>query len=282
MTSTSPVRIVRASDHPNPLRLVVEGLADIWSRRRLARYLIAADLAKHGANTVLGNVWWLLDPLLQMAVYVVLVGIIFSRATPDYPLFIFAAILPWKWFSSSISDAVTAVTTRERIIKQVAFPKIVLPVTATASGLASFCFGLIPLVALTLAFFPHRLSVFVLFIPAIAAVQFLITLAVAIVLSAVNVFVRDIGNVVRHGLRLLFYLSPGLYSIDHLAGHRLLSTIMWLNPFTTLFESYRNVIYAGVPPYWDALLVWAIVASALFLVAVSIFKWLEPSFAKVL
>lgn len=282
MTSTAPVRILRASDHPNPLRLIGEGLADIWSRRRLARYLVQADLAKHGADTILGNIWWLLDPLLQMAVYVVLVGIIFARSTADYPLFIFAAILPWKWFSSSINDAVTAVTTRDRIIKQVAFPKIVLPVTATASGLASFCFGLIPLVGLMVAFFPHRLSGFLLLIPVIAAVQFIITLAVAIVLSAANVFVRDIGNVVRHGLRLLFYLSPALYSIDHLAGHRLLTTLMWLNPFTTLFESYRNVIYAGAPPLWEPLLVWAVVASLFFLVAVAVFKWLEPSFAKVL
>lgn len=279
---TSQVRVLRAWDHPNPFRLVREGLADIWSRRRLARYLVGADLAKHGADTVLGNVWWLLDPLLQMAVYVVLVGIIFGRSTPDYPLFIFAAILPWKWFSSSINDAVTAVTSRERIIKQVAFPKIVLPVTATASGLVSFCFGLVPLVALMVILFPHRLSPFVFLIPVVAAVQFVITLATAIVLSAANVFVRDIGNVVRHALRLLFYLSPALYSIDHLAGHRTLSAIMWLNPFTTLFESYRNVIYAGAPPLWDALLVWAVVAGLLFLLAVSVFKWLEPSFAKVL
>lgn len=282
MASTSHVRILRASDHPNPVRLVAEGLTDIWSRRRLARYLVEADLAKHGANTVLGNVWWFLDPLLQMMVYVVLVSIIFARPTPDYPLFIFAAILPWKWFSSTVTDAVTAVTTRERIIKQVAFPKLVLPVAATASGVVSFCFGLVPLLGLMIAFYADRLSPFLVLIPVVAAVQFLLTLSVAIVLSAVNVFFRDIGNVARHALRLAFYLSPALYSIDHLASKPTLQQLMWLNPFTTLFESYRNLIYDGTWPHWDALVVLSVVAGACLLAAIALFKWLEPSFAKVL
>jgi ABC-type polysaccharide/polyol phosphate export permease len=282
MASTLQVRTFRASEHPNPLRLIGEGLRDVWSRRRLARYLVQADLAKHGADTVLGNVWWFLDPLLQMAVYVVLVSIIFARPTPDYPLFIFAAILPWKWFSASVNDAVTAVTARERIIKQVAFPKIVLPVAATSSGVVSFCFGLVPLLGLMVAFYSDRLSPYLVLIPVVAAVQLVFTLAVAIVLSAVNVFFRDIGNVARHGLRLVFYLSPALYSVDHLAGRHTLQTLMWLNPFTTLFESYRNVIYNGTSPYWEALAVLAVVSTLLLLAAIAIFKWLEPSFAKVL
>src|SRR5512144_1503557 len=131
MSSTAQVRTFRAAEHPNPVELVTEGLREIWSRRRLTRYLVQADMHKTGADTLLGNVWWVLDPLLQMIVYVVLVKVIFDRGGPDYPLFVFAAILPWKWFSASINEAITSVTMRERIIKQVNFPKLVLPVAAT-------------------------------------------------------------------------------------------------------------------------------------------------------
>lgn len=275
-------RISRDSDTPSPLGLIREGLQDIWSRRRLTRYLVQADLAKHGADTILGNVWWFLDPFLQMIVYVVLVSIIFARLTPDYPLFIFAAILPWKWFSASINDAVTAVTSRERIIKQVAFPKLVLPLAATASGVVSFGFGLVPLLGLMLAFYSSRLSPYLLLLPIVAAVQFVFTLAIAIALSAINVFFRDIGNVARHALRLAFYLSPALYSVDHLNGRHTLQTLMWLNPFTTLFESYRNVIYGATWPYFGQLAVLSVVSLFLLLAAIALFKWLEPSFAKVL
>jgi ABC-type polysaccharide/polyol phosphate export permease len=107
--------------------------ADLRSRRRLIRYLVQADTKKKGADTLLGNVWWILDPLLQMLVYVILVAVIFQRSEADYPLFIFAAILPWKWFTSSVNDAIGSVVSQERLIKQIHFPKIVLP-TATISG----------------------------------------------------------------------------------------------------------------------------------------------------
>src|SRR5207253_9073150 len=99
-------------------------------RRRLLRYLAHADLKRKGTDTFFGNVWWVLDPLLQMAVYVILVTAIFQRDTPAYPLFIFAAILPWKWFSTVVSDAITSVSGQDRLIKQIQFPKIVLPSAA--------------------------------------------------------------------------------------------------------------------------------------------------------
>ena len=87
-----------------PLGLLGEAIGDVRSRWRLIRYLVRADLKRTGADTLLGNVWWILDPLLQMVVYVVLVTVIFQKSMPDYPLFIFSAILPWKWFSTAISD----------------------------------------------------------------------------------------------------------------------------------------------------------------------------------
>ena len=106
-TSEVPAEFRHAAARPGPLRLLLDAIDDVRSRRRLIGYLVRADIKKKGADTLLGNLWWVLDPLLQMVVYVVLVSIIFQRPTPDYPLFMFAAILPWKWFSSSVNDAIT-------------------------------------------------------------------------------------------------------------------------------------------------------------------------------
>jgi lipopolysaccharide transport system permease protein len=286
MRTTQEIHVRFRRARRGPVDLVREGAADIWSRRRLARYLVQADLVKKGSNTVLGNVWWVLDPLLQMAVYVVFVSIISTSTKPAYPLFIFAAILPWKWFASSVGDAITSVTSQERIIKQVQFPKIVLPVASVSSGIVNFAFGLIPLVALILIFFPSYLSPWIVLIPVVAAVQFLFTLAVSMFLSATNVFYRDVGNVIRNLLRLVFYLSPSLYSLDQVKHvtdkSRLLELAFNLNPFTTLLESYRNLIYYGQPPEWTALAALAAVSMVLLLVGVYFFKRLEPAFAKVL
>jgi lipopolysaccharide transport system permease protein len=289
MTTTLDVPVASyGGERPNALRLVVAGLTDIWSRRRLARYLVQAELTKKGSDTLLGNVWWILDPLLQMGVYVIFVSLLVGgRGTiEDYPLFVFAAILPWKWFSSAVNDAILSVVSRERIIKQVHFPKIVLPVSATVSGIVNFAFGLIPLALLILLFYRDRLSWTLLLIPAVAAVQFVFTLGLAVLVSAINVFYRDVGNVSRHVLRLWFYLSPALYSVEQVnrfaANHPEVGLVFGLNPFTVLFEAYRAVIYDGVQPSWPALAVLLGVSVLLLGVCTYVFKRMEPAFAKVL
>jgi ABC-type polysaccharide/polyol phosphate export permease len=158
----------------------------------LIRYLVQADLKRTGADTLLGNLWWLLDPLLQLVVYVILVQVIFQVDAPDYPLFVFSAILPWKWFSTAVNDSILSVTSQDRLIKQIQFPKIVLPIAAVASGVVHFAFGLVPLVGLMVLFYPDRLSPYLLLIPAIAVVQLAFTLPIALACASVNVFFRDL------------------------------------------------------------------------------------------
>ena len=281
---------------PGPIGLVREAVGELRSRRELVRYLVQADLKKKGADTLLGNLWWVLDPLLQMLVYVVLVSVIFQRQQEAYPLFIFAAILPWKWFTSSIGEAISSVSSQDRLIKQVHFPKIVLPTAALASGIANFAFGLIPLLALMLLFYPEKVSVYLLLVPVIGVVQLVFTASLGFVVAAVNLFYRDVGNISRHVLRLWFYLSPALYGPVTMAGlaeqHPELYRLMQLNPFYTLFTAYRTVIYGiqtpdggSLPPTtpdWAALGVLFLVSVVLLVVATVFFKRIEPTFAKVL
>jgi ABC-type polysaccharide/polyol phosphate export permease len=275
-----------SATRPGPLALLAEAARDIWGRRHLIRYLVGADLKKHGADTLFGNIWWVLDPLLQMIVYVILVTVIFNSKTPDAPLFIFGAILPWKWFASSVGDAVASVSGQDQLIKQVKFPKLVLPVAADIAGIFQFLFGLVPLALMLLIAYPHRLTPYIVLIPVVAAVQFLFTLGVSFVFAASNVFFRDVSNVMRHVLRLWFYLSPALYSEQTigslLTNHHVIGMFLRLNPFFAILESYRDVNYIGRAPDWAGL--GLVVAESLLLLVVAtwFFKRLEPAFAKVL
>ncbi len=271
---------------PGPLGLLGIALTDVWSRRQLIRHLVSADLKKKGRDTLFGNVWWVLDPLLQMVVYVILVSVIFARSEDDYALFIFAAILPWKWFSSAIGDAITSVSGQDRLIKQVQFPKIVLPVAAIMAGITQFAFGMVPLAALLLLVYPDRISPTLALIPLVAVVQLVFTLALGLLVAALNVFFRDIGNLSRHALRLWFYLSPALYGaavIEEIATtHGPIAASIKINPFYPILNAYRSVIYEGAAPDWAAL-GGVLLASLAFLVAsVWFFKRVEPTFAKVL
>jgi ABC-type polysaccharide/polyol phosphate export permease len=285
-TADAPAHFRRGAVRPGPIGLLREAVVEVSQRRRLIRYLVQADIRKKGADTLLGNLWWVIDPLLQMAVYVVLVSVVFQRSTPDYPLFIFAAILPWKWFQSTVQDAITSVTGADRLIRQIQFPKLVLPVASAGAGVANFLFGLIPLTALILVLYRERLSVVILLIPLIAVVQFVFNLAIAVGLAAINVFYRDVGNLSRHALRLWFYLSPSLYGIEDLRRASgeipVIGDVLLANPFAILFTAYRDVIYSEQVPDWTGLAALLVASVALLAVTTLLFKRAEPSFAKVL
>jgi lipopolysaccharide transport system permease protein/teichoic acid transport system permease protein len=254
-------------------------------RWRLVRYLVAADLKRTHADTALGQAWWLLDPILQMLVYYFLFAVIFQRKTEDFLLFLFAAILPWKWFSTTVNSAMNSIVGRQGLIRQVQFPKIVLPTAATVAETFSFAIGLI---ALAILFIPYndRLSPWVLAIPLIAAVQLVFSLAVALVLAAANAFYRDVANVMGHLLRLLFYVSPALYALWEVPTE--LRPIMVLNPFTTLLTAYRTVIWGtetvdhGTRPDFVALGILLLASLVLVVLAVALFKRVEPAFARIL
>jgi ABC-type polysaccharide/polyol phosphate export permease len=303
MSSGETAATVRqAPGGPSSFTLLRQGITDILSRRRLIRYLVQAEMKKRGSDTILGNLWWILDPLLQLIVYVIFVSVIARRPAPDYPLFIFAAIVPWKWFSAVITDATSSVVRGGQLIRQIAFPKIVLPVSTATAEVVGFVWGLVPLGALLLlteaehvAGDPHRLSLMIVWLPVIAGVQFVFTLAAAVFVSAANVFFRDLGNALGHALRLWWFLSPGLYSLESLREtsfiqhHPIVGTLAGLNPFAILFEAYRAVIYGSAdgtsPPYPPDViaLFWLLVGSLVFLgVCITFFKRVEPEFAKVL
>jgi len=290
----SAVSIRHSSGAVPLLTLLRNGVSEILSRRRLIRYLVAAEMKKRGSDTILGNLWWILDPLLQMVVYVIFVTVISKRPAPDYPLFIFAAILPWKWYSAVVGDATTAVVQQATLIRQIAFPKLVLPVATATAGVVGFAWGLIPLGGLLLLH-PARISIMVLWIPVIAVVQYVFTLASAVLVSALNVYFRDLGNAIQHLLRLWWFLSPGLYSLsslletDTIKSHHILGVLAAANPFSILFEAYRAVIYGGpnglTPPTSPDVvaLFFLLIASLVFLgICIMWFKRLEPDFAKVL
>jgi ABC-type polysaccharide/polyol phosphate export permease len=291
-TSEVPAAFRNAAGDRSPIRLIGEGISDIRSRRRLVRYLVQADIRKRGADTILGNIWWVLDPLLQMVVYVVFLSIIVRNGPPDYPLFIFAAILPWKWFSASVTDATTSIVRQDQLIKQIQFPKLVLPVAAVTAGIVSFAFGTIALFVVML-FFSSHFSIYLVFIPVIAAVQYVFTLAFSFLVAAGNVFFRDLHNVIGHVLRLWWFLSPGLYSLAALDQVRFLDDYPWIktiinaNPFAILFEAYRMVIYGTPtsppgPPDMASLAVLLVASIGFLAVTTYIFKRLEPNFAKVI
>lgn len=268
-----------------PLGTIGESIISLVRRRRLIWYLADSALRKGDGTSLLGNLWLVLDPTLQLAIYYVVIGVILKRPEPAFPLFLFAAILPWRWFTMAVSNGTESVRRRGKVMQQIAFPHLVLPVAAVSASFGSFVFGLIPLAAIYI-FYPERLTAWVLLTPIIMAIQLAWTFPLAILLSALNVFYRDIGNLVKHLLRLGFYLSPALFSYERMlnaaAAHPPADFILGLNPMAWILNSYRDLFYFGRAPDWGALLIVALASLPFTLISIYVFRRLSPSFVKVL
>ena len=168
---------------------------------------------------------------------------------PDYPLFIFSAILPWKWFTASITDATASIVGQDQLIKQIQFPKIVLPVAATDGRDRQLRVRDRRRSVLLMLFFPDRISPVLLLIPVIAAVQFVFTLACAFwsppATSSSGTSATSWATSCACGgsCRPACTASPSLDQIKVFKEHPVAQTIVDANPFAILFEAYRTVIY---------------------------------------
>lgn len=257
-------------------------LLSLFAWRQLVFDLARAELRRENARLVLGELWWIADPLLQMAVYTFLVTMLFARTVPDYAVFILPALMAWKGFSSSISTGCTAITGNERIVRQLVFPRVVLPVARLAAQFWRLAIALVVLVGLMLVLWPERVSPALLWLPVLAVVEVVLLLPFMIVLSAATVFVRDLANFMRHVMRLALYLSPVLYGLDQ-ATERVpepIAVAYQFNPIALLVEAYRSVAYYGVPPRATALLLPIGIAFVILPLALVWFGRLERSFGK--
>lgn len=197
-------------------------------------------------NKILGQLWSFLDPLMLMGVYTVLVILIFKRDEPQFPVLLFSVILAWRWFIYTMSKAASVMQDNKGIIQTTAFPKILLPLSCILDGFLDYLAGLLILVPL-LFVFKASFSIYMLWLPLLLTVQLILTIGLALFFTVVGVYLADIKNILQFSLRLLFYLSPALYTVAVIPNY-LRIYYMTLNPFAPLFESYKNVLVRGQPP----------------------------------
>jgi ABC-type polysaccharide/polyol phosphate export permease len=272
----------------------LSGLLD--SLRQLPRYrgliqsLVARELKARYRGSVLGFFWSFINPLLLLLVYtfvftVVLPGGWDEKLGPR-ALFLFCGLLPWTWFSSSLIESSNVLISSGNLIKKVMFPAEILPIVSVLSNLVHFLFGLIILVAFLIYYHaPLQLSELVWF-PAVVFVQLLLTLGLALILSAMTVHFRDIKDILANVLTLWFFATPIIYPMSQVTDPAS-PTAHWakllinLNPFTHLAISYQEILfYPGPFGHWKWLVALGVASAILFLFGYFLFDRLRDSFAE--
>lgn len=228
-----------------------EYIRELMKRKDLLVYLVISGLKAQHRNTFLGYFWWLLDPLLSFAVYFFLIVIVLDRGGENYGAFLVIGIMAWKWIASTVTTSSKSVTGQASIISQVYLPKLMFPIGSCMTQLINFSFGLI-VVAVFLAFYQIVPGKEIVWLPFIMVIQQLFLLAIAMVLSYISVFIRDIENILTHIIRVGFYSSPVIWEAGRLPAEY--SWIVDINPVSALLGSYRNILMHNSNPEFPYLL----------------------------
>jgi len=242
---------------------------------------VSRELKVRYKQSALGAAWAVLQPLSATVIFVV----IFSRfakiptAGVPGPLFYYSALLPWTFFSSSLAFAVPSLINNMTLVTKTYFPREILPLAGVLASLVDFAVALVTFAALMIVY-RAPLTANILYAPLIIAVEILLTSAVVLYASALNVFFRDIRFVVPLVTQIWMYATPVIYPLAVVPERFRL--LYMLNPLAGLVESYRNVTVMGQPPdprYFGLASLLSVLA---FVVAYRYFKRVEMSFADVI
>jgi ABC-2 type transport system permease protein len=316
------VRARRAAARgPKPTRIVAariplrQRLRDLTSRpsRELFFYLVRKEIKVKYKNSFLGFVWSMLNPALTLAVFYVLFTYFLPNGIPNFVIYMFSATLAWNLFLTGVLGATSTVVGNAGIVKKVAFPREILPLASVGSAFMFFLFQGIVMVGFMFVFW-HRpdWGLIWLLVPAMAALL-MFSAALAVFLSAVNVYLRDTQHLVEVLLMAWFWAIPAVYRFpqtvhDKLQVHRIFGIpgthLLWLyfaNPITPIVMTFQKFFYAVNTPngtlkphapievlpvaykpiwYLSADLIVLGVSVVLFLVAMVVFGRLEGNFAE--
>jgi ABC-type polysaccharide/polyol phosphate export permease len=224
----------------------------IYLYREYLKQSVLRDLRTKYKRSMLGYLWTMLHPLLMMSVLATVFSHIMRMPISDYAIFLFAALLPWNFFSSSVMMSLNTVRVKARLFEQVPIPKYIFIVSIICSNLFNLLVALVPLFLLMI-FFGRAIPLSVLAFPAVFFPLCLVTVGLALTLAAANVFFDDTLHLSEVALSALYFLTPVLYHRDLLPG----SLVKWLvfNPLFCQVEFIRAVFYDGVFPDMNTYLV---------------------------
>jgi len=256
---------------------MMKTVSAIIEYREMLFTLVRKDLRTRYKASFLGFFWTFLNPLLMLAVYSIIFPYVMRVQEKNYAMFLFVALIPWMYFSMTLQSSTTCVLSNASLVKKIYFPRQIIPVAISISGLVNMFFGyLVVVVALLIeGIIP---SLFVLYSPLLLLIVFLEVTGFTLFLSCLTVYFRDLEHITGIVLMAVFYATPTLYSVDMLPQrYRLL---ILLNPISPIIVAFRDVFYYGRPPDPVYLSYALLFSTALIFAGLATFDRLQRRFAE--
>ena len=270
MNSTATVKIIK----PHSERSFAEDLASIWTHRELVLVLARREISVRYRQTVVGLLWVLLQPLVTTAIFTTV--FVFFIRIPDqggsYPLFAFAGIAVWQYFTRIVTEGGGSLIASSALITKVSFPRLIIPLVSPIAAGVDCLIAILALVVLTAAFGAH-LSWTVIFAPFVILAVALFGYAIVLWLAPLNAVYRDIGIVLPFVIQIAMYLSPIVYPASLVP-----EKIRWLyelNPVAVMVNSMRWVVLGTNAPSLAGIVFFVLATILLFWGGTRIFRNME-------
>jgi lipopolysaccharide transport system permease protein len=263
-------------------RVLSLGLKSLWKYRELLYFLAWRDLKARYAQTAIGLAWAVLQPLVMMVVYTLVFGRLANMPSDGlpYPLFAYAALVPWSYLAKSLDRSGFSVVAESNLITKVYFPRIVVPLSATFGGLLdlAIAFGLL---LVLMAWFGIAPTWRVLSVPVFILLTVGTSLAVSLWLSALYVRYRDVGAAVPLITQLWMFASPVIYP-SSLIPDKWRTLYELANPMVGVIDGFRWALLGTHPPDIGMLVGNVATILAVLLCAITYFNRVERTFADVI
>jgi len=258
---------------------LLDSARELWAYRELFFFLAWRDITIRYRQTILGAAWAIVQPLVTMAVFTVLFGLVVKVPTNGIPapIFYFSALLPWLYFSSTVTASGNSLVGNGYLLKKVYFPRIVLPASGALVGLVDFAIGALILIAM-IAYYGLVSWSLLLWVP-LTLLLWSFGFAVGTLLSALNVKYRDVKHAIPFLVQIWLFLTPVIYPSSAIPEKYRL--IVLLNPMSGIVEAFRAATLSATMIDWSALAVSTVMTLTLLVAALAYFRVAEDYFSDI-
>jgi len=250
-------------------------IRNTYRYRELIWALALKELKIRYKRSVLGFAWALLNPALLMVVLTLVFSTLLRFNLPHYAIFLLSVLLPWTFFSQSLSYAVEAIVTNGDLIKKVAVPKLVFPTAALVSNLINLLLSMIPL-AILVPLMGHPFYWTWAYLPVPLLALGIFTLGMSFFFAVANVFYRDVSHILQIVLSAWFYLTPIIYPLDAIPARY--HWLFKLNPIIYVINGFRLAVYYGQLPQAPSIAASFLCAFISLFIGYTLFRKYQDSF----
>ncbi|MDP6376438.1 MAG: ABC transporter permease [Pseudomonadales bacterium] len=256
--------------------------AELWAYREVIFYLTWRDVKVRYKQTIFGASWAIMQPLLTMVIFSIIFGRV-AKIPSDgipYPIFSYAALLPWTFFASSVTKASNSLVGGGGMVKQIYFPRLAIPLSSMMSGAVDFVLAFSVLVVMMM-YYGIVPTLNVIWLPALLLLTVITALGVSLVLTAMNVQFRDVKHAIGFLIQAWMYATPVVYPLSVIEDP-LWKLVYALNPMVGVVEGFRWALLGTQTAPGEYILISAAMAVVLFVFGLYYFKRMERTFADVM